>query len=79
MNVETADSASNAVDPNWQPVPAGPRSAISVFLRIPAKPITDSDLMAIAIPSDAERRRSEATLSCSYHAAVIGIRQPLCC
>jgi len=48
-------------------------------LRIPAKPITDSDLMAITIPSDAERRRSEATLSCSYHAEVIGIRQPFCC
>lgn len=46
---------------------------------IPAKPITDSDLMAITIPSDAERRRSEATLSCSYHAAVIGISQLFCC
>jgi len=48
-------------------------------LRIPAKPITDSDLMAITIPSDAEHRRSEATLSSSYHAEVIGIRQPFCC
>jgi hypothetical protein len=47
-------------------------------VRIPAKPITDSDLMAITIPSDAERRRSEATLSCSYHARVIGIRQCFC-
>jgi hypothetical protein len=27
----------------------------------------DSDLMAITIPSDADRRRSEATLSYSYH------------
>ena len=48
-------------------------------MRIPAKPITDSDLMAITIPSDAEHRRSEATLSSSYHAEVIGIRQPFCC
>jgi hypothetical protein len=46
-------------------------------LRIPAKPITDSELMAITIPSDADRRRSEATLGCSYHAEVIGIRQSL--
>src|ERR1017187_1367879 len=48
-------------------------------LRIPAMPITDSDLMAITIPSDADHRRSEATLGCSYHAEVIGIRQALCC
>lgn len=48
-------------------------------LRIPAKPITDSEVMAITIPSDAERRRSEATLSCSYHAEMIGIRQLFCC
>jgi len=48
-------------------------------VRIPAKPITDSDLMAITIPSDAEHRRSEATLSSSYHAEVIGIRQSFCC
>jgi len=48
-----------------------------VFVRIPAKPITDSELMAITIPSDADRRRSEATLGCSYHAEVIGIRQSL--
>ena len=47
-------------------------------LRIPAKPITHSELMAITIPSDADRRRSEATLGCSYHAEVIGIRQSLC-
>jgi hypothetical protein len=37
-------------------------------VRIPAKPITDSELMAITIPSDADHRRSEATLGCSYHA-----------
>jgi hypothetical protein len=46
--------------------------------RIPAMPITNSDLMAITIPSDADHRRSEATLSCSYHAKVIGIRQSFC-
>src|ERR1039458_10338048 len=44
-------------------------------LRIPTMPITHSDLMAITIPSDADHRRSEATLGCSYHAEVIGIRQ----
>jgi hypothetical protein len=44
-------------------------------VRIPAKPITHSELMAITIPSDADRRRSEATLGCSYHAEVIGIGQ----
>jgi hypothetical protein len=44
-------------------------------MRISAMPITDSDLMAITIPSDADHRRSEATLGCSYHAEVIGIRQ----
>jgi hypothetical protein len=32
-------------------------------LRIPAMPITHSDLMAITIPSDADHRRSEATLA----------------
>jgi hypothetical protein len=47
-------------------------------VRIPAMPITDSDLMAITIPSDADRRRSEATLGCLYHAEVIGIRQSFC-
>jgi hypothetical protein len=41
-------------------------------------PITDSELMAITIPKDDDRRRSEATLSCSYHTGVIGIRQSLC-
>src|SRR4051794_4861329 len=40
-------------------------------------PITHSDLMAITIPSDADHRRSEATLGCSYLAEVIGIRQSL--
>jgi len=47
-------------------------------VRIPATPIADSELMAIRIPKDADRRRSEATLGCSYHAEVIGIRQSLC-
>jgi len=49
------------------------------LVRIPAMPITHSDLMAITIPSDADHRRSEATLGCSYHAEVIGIRQAFCC
>ena len=49
------------------------------MVRIPAMPITHSDLMAITIPSDADHRRSEATLGCSYHAEVIGIRQAFCC
>jgi hypothetical protein len=40
-------------------------------------PIADSELMAITIPKDDDRRRSEATLSCSYHAGVIGISQSL--
>jgi len=48
-------------------------------VRIPTMPITHSDLMAITIPSDADHRRSEATLGCSYHAEVIGIRQSFCC
>jgi len=47
-------------------------------VRIPAMPITHSDLMAITIPSDADHRRSEATLGISNHAEVIGIRQYLC-
>jgi hypothetical protein len=47
-------------------------------VRIPAMPITHSDLMAITIPSDADHRRSEATLGISYHAEVIGIRQCFC-
>jgi len=41
--------------------------------------ITHSDLMAITIPSDADHRRSEATLGSFYHAEVIGIRQCFCC
>jgi hypothetical protein len=48
-------------------------------VRIPAMPITHSDLMAITIQSDADHRRSEATLGCSYHAEVIGISQGFCC
>jgi len=47
-------------------------------VHIPAMPITHSDLMAITVPSDADHRRSEATLGCSYHAEVIGIRQSFC-
>src|ERR1039457_6363698 len=38
------------------------------IMRVPAMQITDSDLIAITIPSDADHRRSEATLGCSYHA-----------
>jgi hypothetical protein len=49
------------------------------WLRIPAMAITHSDLMAITIPSDADHRRSEATLGCSYHAEVIGMSQDFCC
>jgi hypothetical protein len=45
----------------------------TVEMRIPAKPIADSDLRAITIPNDADRRRSEGTLSCSYHAEAIAI------
>jgi hypothetical protein len=37
------------------------------WLRIPTMPITHSDLMAIIIPSDADHRRSEATLGIFYH------------
>ncbi len=48
-------------------------------MRIPTMPITHSDLMAITIPSDADHRRSEATLGCTYHAELIGIRQSFCC
>jgi hypothetical protein len=44
-------------------------------LRIPTMPITHSDLMAITIPSDADHRRSEATLGISNHDEVIGISQ----
>jgi hypothetical protein len=44
-------------------------------LRIPTKPIAASDLMAIMIPRDGDRRRSEATLGSSYHPALHGIRQ----
>jgi hypothetical protein len=34
--------------------------------------------MAITIPKHGDHRRSEATLGCSYHAEVIGIRQSFC-
>jgi hypothetical protein len=30
-------------------------------------PITDSNLMAISVPIDADHHRSEATLGCTYH------------
>jgi len=53
-------------------------AALHDRVRIPAKPITHSELMAITVPSDADRRRSEATLGCSYHAGVIDIRQSFC-
>jgi hypothetical protein len=36
-------------------------------VRIPAMPITNSNLMAIRIPIDADHHRSEATLGCTYH------------
>jgi hypothetical protein len=36
-------------------------------MRIPAMPITNSNLMAIRIPIDADHHRSEATLGCTYH------------
>jgi hypothetical protein len=39
----------------------------SFLLRIPAMPITRSNLMAIRIPIDADHHRSEATLDCTYH------------
>jgi len=48
------------------------------FVRIPAMPIANSKLMAITIPKHGDHRRSEATLGCSYHAEVIGIRQSFC-
>jgi hypothetical protein len=41
-------------------------------------PITHSEVMAITIPKDADHRRSEATLGCSYHAGLIGISQVFC-
>ncbi len=47
----------------------------TVLLRIPTMPITNSDLMAITIPKDADHRRSEATLDISNDAELIGIRQ----
>ena len=60
--------------------PAGESRTIDNLghMRIPAMPITNSELMAITIPKDADHRRSEATLGCSYHAEVIGIRQSFC-
>jgi hypothetical protein len=62
-----------------RPLPGAARCTCgSRLMRIPAMPIANSELMAITIPKDADRRRSEATLGCSYHAEVIGIRQSLC-
>jgi hypothetical protein len=40
---------------------------VANILRIPAMPITNSNLMAIRIPIDADHHRSEATLDCTYH------------
>ena len=37
------------------------------YVRIPTKPITHSNPMAIRIPKDADHFRSEATLSSFYH------------
>jgi hypothetical protein len=48
------------------------------LVRIPAKPIADSNLMAIRIPIHADHCRSEATLGCFYHRELIGIRQSIC-
>jgi len=48
-------------------------------VRIPTKPITNSELMAITIPRDVDHRRSEATLSSFNDAEVIGISQSLFC
>src|ERR1035441_2108321 len=36
------------------------------MVRIPAMPITHSDLMAITMPSDADHRPSESTLGCFF-------------
>ena len=47
-------------------------------LRILGEPISDSHLMAIAVPGDVDRRRSEATWGSSNHRQVIGIRQCNC-
>jgi hypothetical protein len=44
-----------------------PEHFIFTRLRIPAMPITNSNLMAIRIPIDADHHRSEATLGCTYH------------
>jgi len=48
-------------------------------MRIPAMQISFSGGMAVAISSDADRHRSEATLDFTYHAEVIGIRQASSC
>jgi hypothetical protein len=56
----------------------GLREAHELKLRIPAKPIADSNLMAIRIPIHADHCRSEATLGCFYHRELIGIRQSIC-
>ena len=44
---------------------------------IPTMPITNSELMAITIPRDADHHRSEATLSYFHDAELIGISQSL--
>jgi hypothetical protein len=80
VNAQSSDTASIAAKASPAVVLIkGASSDGTVQVRIPAMPITHSDLMAITIPSDADHRRSEATLGCSYHAEVIGIRQAFCC
>jgi hypothetical protein len=37
-------------------------------------PVTDAEPMAIRIPEEADRRRSEATQGSSHHLPLIGIR-----
>src|ERR1035438_3065483 len=77
--VSDEGSAGFTLDSSIIPSPSAPEpGTLALVVRIPAMPITHSDLMAITIPSDADHRRSEATLGCSYHAEVIGIRQAFC-
>jgi hypothetical protein len=49
-----------------------------ISVRIPAMPITHSNLMAIRIPKHADHFRSEATLGCSHHRELIGLSQLNC-
>ena len=52
-----------------------PDIQIGMKVRIPAMPITDSNLTAIRIPRHADHFRSEATLGCSYHRELIAFSQ----